>query len=340
MNLEKDIKSVDLLNFCTMFDSAYLPFGLSLYDSLTKNAQRFHLYILAFDDQCYNILKQMNLNNVTTIALKEFEDDELLKIKKTRSTVEYYWTCTPSVILYCINNFGLEQCTYLDSDLYFYDNPQKVTDLIEKESVLITPHRYLEKFDNSKINGKYCVQFMTFRNDTYGRRVLEWWRNACLEWCFDRYEDGKFGDQKYLDNWPEQFEGVYVADQEWLGVAPWNAARYKFKNDKNTISISNDLNKKQFRLNFFHFHGIRFYRDGIVDFHGYYLTPDQYNVIYIPYVRRLILNYLEVCSNYGDIPFLRKSENTLKSKVNYLKRRINGVYNITRLNTILYGENN
>ena len=106
-----------MLNFCTLFDSGYLLRGLAMYQSLAKYCKDFHLYIFAFDDKAYQILKKLCLPKTTIISLKEFEDKKLLSVKPTRTKVEYFWTCTPSVILYAIKRFNLKICTYLDADL-------------------------------------------------------------------------------------------------------------------------------------------------------------------------------------------------------------------------------
>src|SRR5438270_8539147 len=106
-------------NFCTLFDSNYLSRGLLLYKSLLKNASDFHLYILAFDDASYNYLRLANFSNATIISLQEFEDEKLLSIKESRSKAEYCWTCTPSLILFCLKYFNLNACTYIDADMLF-----------------------------------------------------------------------------------------------------------------------------------------------------------------------------------------------------------------------------
>ena len=113
-----------MLTFCTLFDSNYLDKGLVLYESMTKVMGNFKLYILAMDEKCEEILKSMNLSNIIVISLKEFEDNELLEIKTKRARAEYCWTCTASLIDYVLKNYNETYCTYVDSDLYFYENPQ------------------------------------------------------------------------------------------------------------------------------------------------------------------------------------------------------------------------
>jgi hypothetical protein len=57
--------------------------------------------------------------------------------------------------------------------------------------------------------------------------VLHYWQEQCLEWCYARVEPGRFGDQKYLDAWPEQFPAaVHILRQTDKTLAPWNASSF------------------------------------------------------------------------------------------------------------------
>jgi len=88
-----------------------------------------------------------------------------------------------------------------------------------------------------------------------GLRVLKWWRRKCIKWCYNRVEGNKFGDQKYLDSWPEKFLGVEIAKHLGVGVAPWNAKRFKIKKKRKIFILEND---KNYELIFYHFHDLKF----------------------------------------------------------------------------------
>ena len=280
-----------MLYFCTLFDSNYLTRGLATYESLAQVCTSgFQLYVFAFDDRCYAILKQLNLPNLIPISLSEFEDEQLLRIKPTRSRGEYCWTCTSSTILYAIETYKLPHCTYIDADMIFYNNPKVLIDEIPKDcNVLITEHRYTKQYDKSKIAGKSCVQFMYFDNTDNGLHILTWWRHQCLEWCYNRIEDGKFGDQKYLDDWTTRFKGVHVLQHLGGGLAPWNIQQYQIYNDK--VLVHNGLNNKNSTLEpiFFHFHGVKLYENENVIFAPkmYLLTDAIKKQFYEPYIQKL-----------------------------------------------------
>ena len=214
------------MNFCTLFDSSYLQRGLALYESFCRTCERFHLYVMAFDDKVYELLLKLKLPSLTVVHLKDFETEELLAVKSTRSRAEYCWTCGPSVISFFIQKYSLDSCTYVDADLMFYRSPQRIFDEIGNNSVAITDHYAPYRIPQ----GRYCVQFMYFKNDEWGMRALNWWRDSCIEWCYAHFDGDKYGDQKYLEQFPLLFNNVHVIKTRGAGVASWNMKQYNFDN--------------------------------------------------------------------------------------------------------------
>ena len=243
--------------FCTLFNKDYLFRGLALYCSLSAHCPSFKLWILCMDDITYEILNKMRLNNVELISLSEFEDEELLAVKKTRNAKEYFWSLSPSLPSHVLNNNpDISSISYLDSDLYFFSDPKPIYDEFKEGSILIMEHRLPEGRKGKEDDvGKYNVGMLIFRNDEDGRKCLEWWRQRCNEWCYDRVEPTRFADQKYLDHFPEKFNGVIVSRYEGANLSYWNMERYKDKiTEKNNYIYINGS-----KLIFFHFSGINFY---------------------------------------------------------------------------------
>jgi len=276
-------------HFCTYFDANYLTRGLALYKSLCSHCGRpFILWVLCFDDETYATLSRLNLPGVRLIAQQEFEadDEALVRAKADRSRVEYYWTCTPSLPLYVLRHdpeVGL--ITYLDADLYFYSDPEPIYDELGDGSILIVEHRYASEYAYfAQRAGVYNLGWMSFRRDANGLECLAWWRERCLEWCYSRYEDGKFGDQLYLNDWPERFYGVVILKHKGAGLAPWNVSKYHLEIKKGHLYIDNEP------LIFFHFHGFRCINEHVVAPAGfkYHLPKIVISEIILPYAKVLL----------------------------------------------------
>lgn len=288
------------LNFCTLFNSAYLSRGLTMYKSLAATCADFHLYVFAFDQITFDFFKQQNYPHLTAISLQEFEDSELLRIKPSRTSGEYCWTCTSSTILYSIQKYNLPHCTYVDADLYFYSDPVVLVEEMKNNSVLITEHRYTAAYDQSKSSGIYCVQFIIFKNDAAGLKVLNWWRAACIEWCYNRHEDGKFGDQKYLDDWTQRFEGIHVLQNLGGGIAPWNVQQYEFRSTNSKLMGKEKSTNTPFQPVFYHFHDLKFHPNQFIELTGagYEINADVVELFYKSYLKNWKVARKEISENF------------------------------------------
>lgn len=241
--------------FCTYFDHNYLPLGLALYRSLKQHSPEFKLWVLCLSSTCYDVLKQLDLPDINLISLNEFErgDEALLGAKQNRSLIEYYFTCSPSLPLFVLNKYPeVDLITYLDADLFFFSDISPIYEEIADASIAIIEHRFSsDRLELVKF-GIYNVGWLSFRRDENGFACLHWWREKCIEWCYDRPENGRFADQKYLDDWPARFSNVVVLQNKGANVGHWNTNNYQIFSSKNRIWVDEEP------LIFFHFHAFKY----------------------------------------------------------------------------------
>lgn len=239
------------------------------------------------DQACHDILSQLDLSDLHPIALEDFEqgDAELLSAKRNRTLIEYYFTCTPSLLLFILNNYPeVDIITYLDADLFFFADPTPIYDEIASHSIAIIEHRFPPHLRDRERYGIYNVGWLSFRRGEHAFACLRWWRERCIEWCYDRYEDGRFADQKYLDDWPERFRQVVVLQHKGADLAPWNWMNYHISIRGKSAMVDGQP------LIFYHFHRLQ-----VLNWWLYDLGLSDYGTMplalrrrfYAPYVRAL-----------------------------------------------------
>src|SRR5262245_15203536 len=104
--------------FCTYFDHRYMSRGLALYRSLRQHCRSFRIWMLCMDSEAYRALVEFDLPEVCPVTLEELESEDLilLRAKQSRSLLEYYFTCTPSLPLFVLNRCpDAGRITYLDA---------------------------------------------------------------------------------------------------------------------------------------------------------------------------------------------------------------------------------
>lgn len=242
-----------MFHFCTYFDNNYLPRGLCLLDSLERHCPEFTLTVLCLDDLCMERIRGLNRDNVFAASLAELEaaNPELLAVKGDRNRLEYYYTCGPCFIRDSLNREpGIDLITYLDADMYFYSDLQPLFDAFEGRSIGVVGHN-LPEFRVSIKTGLFNVGWISFRRDADGMACLNRWRTQCIEWCYERYEEGKYCDQLYLDEWPTLYNGFYEFTHHGANVASWNVGNYRFSLREGQVFVDDDP------LVFYHFHGFK-----------------------------------------------------------------------------------
>jgi hypothetical protein len=305
-------------HFVTLFNSLFLPQGLALHISMQRHIKTYVLWVLCVDDEVYRILDQLKMPNMRLLKLSELETKDLIKVKNDRSIGEYCWTLTPFAPRFVFEaDKSVKRVTYLDADLWFRKNPIDIFKEFRAsdKQVLITDHGYAPEYDQSAKSGRYCVQFMTFNREGC-EDVRKWWEEQCIMWCYARYEDNKFGDQKYLEKFVDLFSNdVHILEDKGLALAPWNATRFPY-----------------YPSIFYHFQSFRI-RGSRAQLVKYYRIPSVvYSQIYQPYLED-IANALDIIKKVKVIDFMQCENFSITEFIKSLMLIFARLYRDNRIST-------
>ena len=229
------------LDFCTICSADHAIKAVALHRSLTRESPSAWLTVIAMDDEARAALERMELPRASIVSIEALErfDPDLKAVRPGRTPEEYCWTAKTSALLYLLGSeSGSPWATYVDADMAFFGDPAPIYE-DEDASVLITPHRFPPKYAAGAEWGDHNAGFLAFRGDEPGRELLDWQRERCLEWCHARVEEGRAGDQLYLNELSRR-PRVRPLAHKGVNLAPWNVEQYELRREDGRLMVDED----------------------------------------------------------------------------------------------------
>jgi hypothetical protein len=307
--------------YCTMFDRNYVTRGLALYGSLLRHRKESRLVVLCLDATTYDILTSLALQNMEPVSLSSLEesDPELSRTRPQRTAVEYYFTCKPVLLKFIAEKYtDAQRITYLDSDLFYFSDPEPLELEYAGSAVALTPHRFPTRLAGRNQYGRFNAGWVSVSCGEEGRRFIDWWRARCIEWCRLKVQEDRFGDQKYLNRVPTLFSRVTILDHAGANLAPWNLEGLEIHRTEDGVVVEGRP------LVFFHFHGLRrvlfrIYDSGLYGY-GVNLSPQVRHGIYRPYFADLALAENRVSRLSADVRTFLDADRSMPSLRQLLSR--------------------
>ena len=271
--------------YCTVVSKAYIHKGIMLYQSLKAHDESFKLYFICMSTEVQSILEQLVTENAEFITMEAIEkqDFALASVKETRNEKEYAWTSKASILLYMFKNYpALDHILWLDSDIVFYSSPEPVFAELNTCHILLTKEGF--KGRNKRLSaryGTYNTGLMGFRKSVISLDCLEYFRNRCIDWCYDKVIPGKWSDQMYVNDWTVRFKKVRVSNNPGINATAWNIQESDVKR------YNNDLYINDHKLVFYHYSGFRILGENKFDLCCYInLPPTVVKLLYNDYVKK------------------------------------------------------
>ena len=239
---------------CTIAAKNYLAHVRVLTDSFLKYHPEAKVFVLLADevDQYFD----PSTERFQTVSLQEIGVDGLRAFLFKYGILEVSTAVKPFFLEYLFRRYGLRKLVYLDPDILVTNSLAPLSEMLEKHSIILTPH-LLDPIDDdlkpSELDivraGTYNLGFIALKNNETTESFLSWWKKRLYDHCVMAPSEGLHVDQKWVELALGFFEDILVLRDPGYNVAYWNMGGRRLTVKNGRYFVNGEL------LRFFHFSG-------------------------------------------------------------------------------------
>lgn len=210
--------------FCTITTASHLYKVYALADSLSGLGNCL-LHVLVTDDNVSQEHKNCRFYYLKDVSNQQTANVIIAKYHSYKDKLR--WSMKPVFMNFLLNVKCIGKVIYLDNDLYFYSDYSFLFDLLDKHSIILTPHYY--KYSPRKEQNWFEANFRVglfnagfVGASAHATETLQWWADCCAYRCEKNSFRGLFDDQKYLDLVPVIDSNAHIIRHQGCNVAGWN----------------------------------------------------------------------------------------------------------------------
>jgi hypothetical protein len=245
LEMDKELITKETI-FCTIGSTEYEPMVNLLVNSFFKFHPKSRFIIFSGDEY--------NLKNIHETLNLEFRKLDFGTVSGSKRLL--YSRVKPSVLRSLMEE-GWQSVIFLDPDMLVMSSLDEVIDLVEKNSLTLTPHilnlneeNSIENFDKVLLNvGMFNAGFIGLSQSQKVLDFLRWWESRTSEHGIMLPNSDFYFDQRWLDLAPGYVEKCFILRDPGVNVAYFNLSnrRTQIKNGSYVINGS--------KLKLIHFSG-------------------------------------------------------------------------------------
>ncbi|MBI5640430.1 MAG: hypothetical protein HZA17_08395, partial [Nitrospirae bacterium] len=213
---------------CTIVSKNYLPFARVVAESFFQHnrGEAFVLLVDSADGYFDPSKERFTLIEIETLrdAVPDFD-----RFCFQYTILELNTAIKPYLIEYLFNKYNLRKLIYFDPDILITNSLDRVLQLLDTHSIILTPHLTAPITDTYKpgeidilLSGSYNLGFIALSNSPSTFSMISWWQKRLYSNCIHAVEKGLFVDQKWMDLVPGMYEDVLILREPGYNVAYWN----------------------------------------------------------------------------------------------------------------------